>query len=184
MTLNEAPDAAQTTASDEIPRATRASEKPRKGLIIKLQPRRAGDCTCGLPLWPIHCPQCGRRSVYGRKSANRYLELNDAQREEMLLPPEAAALMAYGFHCRLCHLDFDTLTQCEAEQFEFKTMKARRKVEEAAELVAGSIATETGVAATPSQMDKIIQAFKQVGIDPHRKVTSAATPTKFPGERD
>lgn len=60
------------------------------------------NCSCGRPLAPRHCINCGRKDIYSIKRADR------------LVIVEGQKFIARGFRCRKCGAEFDESSKCEA----------------------------------------------------------------------
>lgn len=100
---------------------------------------KAAVCSCGRMCAPNHCRSCGSTNVYGRdKSGFRY-----AEGDTIVQVP--------GFHCRYCGQDFNLAVECEAPQFEHKSMKERRAVDAASDAIKAAIADATKNCKTPEE---------------------------------
>jgi transposase-like protein len=61
-------------------------------------------CDCGRERMPVHCRQCGSRTIYSK----------DANSAKIQLPDADGDIIAQGFRCRKCGEDFNEASPCKA----------------------------------------------------------------------
>ena len=60
-------------------------------------------CTCGRPMIPRHCIECGSTNIYGREASGAFTKL-----------PNGTFQRVRGWRCRKCMIDFSELEDCKA----------------------------------------------------------------------